>query len=153
MKPQIETKILSPLIGDSIPLPEYSTSGAAGMDIRACIEQTVILKARTGQIINAGFAISIRDANLCAILAPRSGLGIKHGIILSNNIGVIDSCYQGEIKVGLFNRSDVDFTINAGDRICQMLFMPVTQVSLNVIDEFSETTDRGTGGLGHTGIS
>ena len=153
MTAKIETKILSPLIGDKIPLPQYTTSGAAGMDIRACMEQPIILKARSGQIINAGFAISIRDPKLCAILAPRSGLGIKHGIILSNNIGVIDSCYQGEIKVGLFNRSDLDFTINPADRICQMLFMPVTQVALNVVTEFSETTDRGTGGLGHTGLS
>jgi dUTP pyrophosphatase len=153
MKPRIETKILNPLIGNKIPLPDYATEGAAGMDIRACIDEAVVLKARHGLIIPAGFALSIHDKNLCAILAPRSGLGIKHGIILSNNIGVIDSCYQGEIQVGLFNRSAEDFLINQGDRICQLLFMPVVQVALTVVADFSQTTVRGTGGLGHTGLA
>lgn len=152
MPRSVETKILSPLLGDRIPLPQYATDGAAGMDVRACLENPLTIAPGTTELIGSGFAISIRDAGLMAVLVPRSGLGVKHGIILANTIGVIDSCYQGEIKVGLWNRSASEFTVQPGDRICQMLFVPVEQVMLTVVEEFSATTARGEGGFGHTGL-
>lgn len=148
----IETKILNPLIGKVIPLPTYATDGAAGMDLRACIEAPLTLLPNETQLISTGIAISIRDPNIMGVLAPRSGLGIKHGIILGNTVGIIDSCYQGEIKVGLWNRSNETFTINQGDRICQLLFVPIMQVNLEIVPEFRAKTQRGEGGFGHTGI-
>lgn len=152
ISPTIETKILNPLIGTLIPLPTYATDGAAGMDLRACITEPLTLLPNHTELIPTGIAISIRDSNIVGILAPRSGLGIKHGIILGNTIGVIDSCYQGEIRVGLWNRSNEAFVINQGDRICQLLFMPVMQVNLEIVSEFREKTQRGDGGFGHTGL-
>jgi len=149
---QIETKILNPLIGRSIPLPEYATDGAAGMDVRACLEAPLDLLPKETTLIASGFAISIRDPGLMGVLAPRSGLGVKHGIILANTIGIIDSCYQGEIKVGLYNRSQKVFTVQPGDRICQILFIPVEQVQLKIVEEFAAITARGSGGFGHTGL-
>ncbi len=149
---KIETKILSPLLGSTIPLPSYATDGAAGMDIRACLVSAVTIAPGATEIIDSGLAISIRDPGLMAVLVPRSGLGIKHGIVLANTVGIIDSCYQGEIKVGVWNRGDQAFTIQPGDRICQLLFVPVAQVELEIVAEFRATTVRGEGGLGHTGL-
>ncbi len=150
--PIIETKILNSLIGTAIPLPTYATDGAAGMDLRACINEPLTLAPNETQLINTGIAISIRNPNIMGILAPRSGLGIKHGIILGNTVGIIDSCYQGEIKVGLWNRSNDSFVIYQGDRVCQLLFVPIIQVTLEIVTEFREKTQRGEGGFGHTGI-
>jgi len=151
MRPKIETKIVNPLIGSTIPLPTYATDGAAGMDLRACIDEAVVLRAGETQLIGSGIAIHINDSQLMAVLVPRSGLGSK-GVVLGNLVGVIDSCYQGEIKIALWNRGKTDFTIQQGDRLCQMLFVPVVQVDLEVVNEFSEQTARGEGGFGHTGV-
>ena len=151
MKRSVEAKIVNTLLGSEIPLPHYSTDGSAGMDIRACIHEVVVIEPGETRIIPSGLAISIHDPNLMAILAPRSGLGIKHGIVLANLVGVIDSDYHGEIKVGLWNRGKEPFSIEPGDRICQIMFVPVVQVELELVDEFSNMSERGTGGLGHTG--
>lgn len=148
---EIETKIVSPLIGSSIPLPQYATDGSAALDLRACLDEAVAVAPGETVTIPSGIAISIHDPNLVAILAPRSGLGIKHGIVLANTIGVIDSDYQGEIKIGIRNQGKDPYSIQPGERVCQMLFMPVVQASLRVVEEFSEESARGTGGFGHTG--
>jgi dUTP pyrophosphatase len=148
---KIETKIMSPLVGTSIPLPSYATSGSAAMDLRACISEPLPVKPGDTALIPSGIAISIHDPGLVALLVPRSGLGIKHGIVLANTIGVIDSDYQGEIGIGIYNRSRETYTIEPGERICQMMFMPVTQAALAVVDEFSIDSVRGAGGFGHTG--
>jgi len=148
---KIETKIMSKLIGTSIPLPTYSTSGSAAMDLRACIENSLTIKIGETVLVPSGIAISIHDPGLVALIVPRSGLGIKHGIVLANTIGVIDSDYQGEIGIGIHNRGKSPYTIEPGERICQMMFVPVTQVYLATVEEFSQETDRGSGGFGHTG--
>ncbi|SKA05370.1 deoxyuridine 5'-triphosphate nucleotidohydrolase [Trichlorobacter thiogenes] len=148
---EIETKIVSPLIGSSIPLPQYATDGSAALDLRACLDQAVNVVPGETVTIPSGIAISIHDPNLVAIVAPRSGLGIKHGIVLANTIGVIDSDYQGEIKIGIRNQGSEPYCIQPGERICQMLFMPVVQASLRVVEEFSQESQRGEGGFGHTG--
>lgn len=148
---EIETKIVNPLISSSIPLPQYATDGSAALDLRACLDQAVNVAPGETVTIPSGIAISIHDPNLVAILAPRSGLGIKHGIILANTIGVIDSDYQGEIKIGIRNQGSEPYSVQPGERICQMLFMPVVQASLRVVEEFSQETVRGEGGFGHTG--
>jgi dUTP pyrophosphatase len=148
---EIETKIVNPLIGSSIRLPQYATDGSAALDLRACTEQALTVQPGETVTIPSGIAISIHDPNLVAILAPRSGLGIKHGIVLANTIGVIDSDYQGEIKIGIRNQGSEPYSIQPGERICQMLFMPVVQATLRVVEEFSEESQRGEGGFGHTG--
>ena len=148
---KIETKIMSPLMGTSIPLPSYATSGSAAMDLRACIPAPLPVNPGDTVMIPSGIAISIHDPGLVALLVPRSGLGIKHGIVLANTIGVIDSDYQGEIGIGIHNRSGETYTIEPGERICQMMFMPVTQAALAVVDEFSVDSVRGARGFGHTG--
>lgn len=150
---KIETKIMNPLMGNSIPLPSYATSGSAAMDLRACLPEPMTVQAGETALIPSGIAISIHDPGLVALLVPRSGLGIKHGIVLANTIGVIDSDYQGEIGIGIHNRSQTAYTIEPGERICQMLFVPVTQVALAVVGEFSIDSARGAGGFGHTGRS
>lgn len=148
---KIKTKILNPMLGRDFPFPNYATKGSAGIDIRACIEKSLVIKAGETIVIDSGMAINIGDPKVMAIMVPRSGLGIKHGIVLSNLCAVIDSDYRGEVRVGVWNRSSVDFTINPGDRICQMLFVPVIQAELIVVDEFEGTTERGKNGLGSTG--
>jgi dUTP pyrophosphatase len=148
---KIETKIMSPLMGTSIPLPSYATSGSAAMDLRACLTEPLSVSPGETVLIPSGIAISIHDPGLVAVLVPRSGLGIKHGIVLANTIGVIDSDYQGEIGIGIHNRSAQTYIIEPGERICQMMFMPVTQAALTVVDQFSNESDRGAGGFGHTG--
>ena len=150
---KIETKIMNPLMGSSIPLPSYATSGSAAMDLRACLSEALTVQAGETVLIPSGIAISIHDPGLVALLVPRSGLGIKHGIVLANTIGVIDSDYQGEIGIGIHNRGQTAYTIEPGERICQMLFVPVTQAALAVVEEFSIDSARGAGGFGHTGRS
>lgn len=150
-KHKIETKIMNPLIGNSIPLPGYATDGSAAIDLRACLNEAKTVQPGETVLIPSGIAISINDPALVALLVPRSGLGIKHGIVLANTIGVIDSDYQGEIGIGIHNRGSAPYTIEPGERICQMMFMPVTQVSLEMVNNFSLETERGTGGFGSTG--
>lgn len=150
-QPDIETRIINPLLGSSIPLPQRATNGSAALDLRACLEQPVTIKPGETVVIPGGFAININDPDIVAILAPRSGLGIKHGLVLANCIGVIDSDYQGEIKIGLHNQSKIAYTVQPGERVCQMMFMPVMAARLQLVDSFSTKTDRGDGGLGSTG--
>ena len=150
-RPKIETKIMNTLIGTTIQMPTYATCGSAAMDLRACIESPITVQPGETVLIPSGIAISIHDSGLVALLVPRSGLGIKHGIVLANTVGVIDSDYQGEIGIGIFNRGSVPYTIVPGERICQMIFMPVIQADLIVVAAFSQESDRGTGGFGSTG--
>ena len=150
-RPKIETKIMNPLMGSSIPLPGYATHGAAAMDLRACLETALTVQPGETVLIPSGIAISIHDPGLVALIVPRSGLGIKHGIVLANTIGVIDSDYQGEIGIGIHNRGHEAYTIEPGERICQMMFVPVAQATLAVVAEFSRESARGAGGFGHTG--
>ncbi len=146
----IELKILDPRLGKEIPLPEYATDGSAGMDLRACIDQPQIIEPGETQLIPTGISIHIADSGLAAILLPRSGLGHKHGIVLGNLTGLIDSDYQGQLFVSLWNRSQKPFTINTGERIAQMVIIPVVQANFKIVEEF-DSSHRGEGGFGHTG--
>jgi len=139
-------------MGDSIPLPEYETDGSAGLDLRACLEEKSILEAGMSQLIPIGFAMYLEDPTLAALVVPRSGLGSKHGIVLGNLVGLIDSDYQGELMVPAWNRSEKDFEINPGDRIAQMIIVPVVQARFNIVDSFEETL-RGDKGFGSSGIN
>mgnify|MGYP001373336351 FL=1 len=147
---KIEYKILDSRIGNEIPLPEYATSGSAGLDLRACVDEATELKPGETLLIPTGLAIHISDNHLAAVILPRSGLGHKHGIVLGNLVGLIDSDYQGQIFVSCWNRGNIAFTINVGERIAQMVFVPVMQVALEQVEEFNESS-RGDGGFGHTG--
>ena len=150
MKTNIELKILDKRLGDSIPMPEYATDGSAGPDLRACVDEALELAPGETQLIPTGMAIHIADAGLAAMLLPRSGLGHKHGIVLGNLVGLIDSDYQGQLFVSCWNRGDTTFTVQPGERIAQMIIVPVIQPSFVVVDEF-DVSDRGEGGFGHTG--
>ena len=149
---QVEVKILDERIGQPIPLPEYATQGSAGMDLRACLDQPLTIEPGQTQLIGTGIAMYIGDPNYAATILPRSGLGHKHGLVLGNLVGLIDSDYQGELKVSCWNRSDKAYTIEPGDRIAQLVILPVVQAQMTVVDEFHET-DRGEGGFGHSGRS
>jgi dUTP pyrophosphatase len=146
----IQLKILDARLGQAIPLPEYATDGSAGLDLRACLEAPISLQPGETQLIPTGLAIHIGDPSLAAVLLPRSGLGHKHGIVLGNLVGLIDSDYQGQVFVSVWNRSTTAFDIAIGDRIAQMVFVPVAQVHFEIVDEFTES-QRGAGGFGHTG--
>ena len=148
----IELKILDPKIGESIPLPQIATEGSAGMDMRACIDSELIVSSGDTVLVPTGIAIHIADNNLAAVLLPRSGLGHKHGLVLGNLMGLIDSDYQGQIFISCWNRGEKAYKINPGDRIAQMVFIPVEQVKFEVVDDFKES-DRGEGGFGHSGKS
>tara|TARA_B100001250_G_C19811158_1_gene795742 strand:+ start:172 stop:627 length:456 start_codon:yes stop_codon:yes gene_type:complete len=148
----IKVKIINPLMGDTIPLPEYKTVGSAGLDLRACIETKLNLKSGQTSMIPIGFAMHLEDENLAALVVPRSGLGSKHGIVLGNLVGLIDSDYQGELMVPAWNRSDADFEINPGDRIAQMIIVPIMQAEFEIVEEFNESK-RGTKGFGSSGIN
>lgn len=149
---KIQLKILDNRIGNDFPLPAYSTSGSAGMDLRACVEETTTVAPGKTFLIPTGLSVYIQDPGLAAVILPRSGLGHKHGIVLGNLVGLIDSDYQGPLMVSLWNRSQQEFTINPGDRIAQLVFVPVAQVAFEVVDDFV-ASDRGEGGFGHTGTS
>jgi len=138
-------------MGEAIPLPSYATDGSAAIDLRACLKEQIGIQPGETVLVGSGIAINIKDPNIVGIIVPRSGLGIKKGIVLANTMGVIDSDYQGEIKIGLFNRSQHRYLVKPGERICQMLFMPVLNATLKLVQEFSSATYRGNGGLGHTG--
>ncbi len=142
---------MNPLMGTNIPLPTYATDGAAAMDLRACLNEPQTVQPGETVFIPSGIAIGIHDPGLVALILPRSGLGIKHGIVLANTIGVIDSDYQGEIGIGIHNRGKTPYTIEPGERICQMMFVPVVQVALEIVRNFSRESERGAGGFGHTG--
>ena len=147
----IETKIVNPLMGEGTPLPSYATDGSAAIDLRACLKEQIGIQPWHSVLVGSGIAINIKDPDIVGIIVPRSGLGIKKGIVLANTIGVIDSDYQGEIKIGLYNRSQNQYTVKPGERICQMLFIPVIHATLKLVKDFSNTTYRGSGGFGHTG--
>ena len=139
------------LVRDGATLPTYATDGAAGLDLRACIPAPVAIHPGSTACIGSGVAFSIRHKAYVGILAARSGLAVKHGIILANGIGIIDSDYQGEVAIALYNRSQTAYTVQPSERIGQILFMPVTQATLQVVNRFSHASDRGTGGFGSTG--
>jgi dUTP pyrophosphatase len=147
---KIQLKVLDPRLGDEFPMPHYATDGAAGMDMRACVEvPTPILPGET-VLVPTGLAIHIEDPGLAAMLLPRSGLGHKHGIVLGNLVGLIDSDYQGQVYISCWNRSDKSFTIQPGERIAQMVIVPVVHAEFEVVDDFV-SSERGEGGFGHTG--
>lgn len=146
----LQIKILDPRVGNEIPLPTYATPGSAGMDLRACIETPLTLKPGDTELIPTGMAIHISDPGYAATILPRSGLGHKHGIVLGNLVGLIDSDYQGQLYVSCWNRGNTEFTIEIGDRIAQLVILPVAQVDFEVVDEFSDS-ERGEGGFGSSG--
>lgn len=150
MKKNIQVKILDPRIGSEFPLPAYATEGSAGMDLRACIDADQEIKPGETTLIATGISIYVADPNLAAILLPRSGLGHKHGIVLGNLIGLIDSDYQGPLMVSCWNRGDTTFILKVGERLAQMVIVPVVQAAFEVVEEF-HATDRGEGGFGHSG--
>lgn len=147
---KIDVKILDSRLGKDFPLPTYATEGSAGLDLRACIEQPLTVQAGETVLIPTGLSIYIADPNLAAVILPRSGLGHKHGIVLGNLVGLIDSDYQGPLMVSLWNRSNQPFSIEVGDRIAQLVFVPVVQAEFNIVNEFTQT-ERGEGGFGHSG--
>jgi dUTP pyrophosphatase len=150
MEQAIQIKILDPRIGDTIPLPTYATSGSAGIDLRVCIDNSLQIASQETILLPTGLAIYIADPHLAAVILPRSGLGHKHGIVLGNLVGLIDSDYQGELKISCWNRNQEHFTINPGERIAQLVFLPVVRATFNLVDAFVES-DRGEGGFGSSG--
>lgn len=147
---KIDIKILDPRVGKEFPLPAYATPGSAGLDLRACTDGSVTLVAGSTTLIPTGLAIHVADPQLAAVILPRSGLGHKHGIVLGNLVGLIDSDYQGQLMVSVWNRSEEPFVIEPGDRIAQLVFVPVVQAEFNLVEEFTQT-ERGEGGFGHSG--
>ena len=148
----IELKILDARLGDSIPLPHYATDGSAGLDMRACIDEPITVEPGETVLIPTGLAIHIEDAGLAAVLLPRSGLGHKHGLVLGNLTGLIDSEYQGQVFISCWNRGANSYEIQPAERVAQMVFVPVEQVRFNVVDEFEDSA-RGAGGFGHSGTA
>lgn len=147
---KVEVKILDARIGGEFPLPDYATAGAAGMDLRACVDAALEVAPGTTHLIPTGIALHMADSGLAAVLLPRSGLGHKHGIVLGNLVGLIDSDYQGQVFVSCWNRGSEPFTLEPGERIAQMVFVPVVKASLEVVEEFA-ATERGAGGFGSSG--
>ena len=138
-------------LGSVFPIPSYATDGSAGLDLRACLKEVVQLLPNQTELISTGLAIHIAQADLAAVILPRSGLGHKHGIVLGNLVGLIDSDYQGELFISCWNRGQTSFAIQPGDRIAQLVFVPVVKTQFNIVSEFSET-ERGQGGFGHSGV-
>ena len=148
----VDMKILDPRVGSQIPLPAYATDGSAGLDLRAVLDAPLTLAPGQSELIPTGIAIHIGDPNYCAVILARSGLGHKHGIVLGNLVGLIDADYQGPLMISCWNRSDREFTIAPGDRIAQMVFLPVAHARFRQVDEFVPTV-RGTGGFGSSGTA
>jgi dUTP pyrophosphatase len=147
---KVQLRILDPRIGNDFPLPKYATTGSAGLDLCACVEAPLTVEPGQTHLIPTGIAIHMEDPDLAAVLLPRSGLGHKHGIVLGNLVGLIDSDYQGQVFVSCWNRGQESFVIHPGDRIAQMVFVPVHQVEFDIVDTFTESV-RSEGGFGHTG--
>ncbi|MBI3343757.1 MAG: dUTP diphosphatase [Gammaproteobacteria bacterium] len=147
---KIQLKILDKRIGGEFPLPQYATEGSAGIDLRACLDGPLVIKPGETHLIPTGMAVHIADTSLAAVLLPRSGLGHKHGIVLGNLVGLIDSDYQGQLLVSCWNRGQEPFAIAVGERIAQMVIVPVVRADFEVVEEFNETR-RGAGGFGHSG--
>jgi dUTP pyrophosphatase len=148
----LKVRILDPRIGREIPLPHYATSGSAGLDLRACLDAPLTLARGQAELVPTGIAIHLDDPGLAAVLLPRSGLGHKHGIVLGNLVGLIDSDYQGQVMVSCWNRGQASFTIAPGERIAQMVVVPVVQVDFEIVDSFAESR-RGAGGFGSSGTT
>lgn len=148
---QVDFKILDPRLGNEIEMPHYGTEGSAGLDLRACVDEDLTIEPGQTVLIPTGMAIHLDDPHLAAMLLPRSGLGHKHGIVLGNLVGLIDSDYQGPLMVSCWNRSDSAYTVKVGERIAQMVIVPVVQAKFNLVDDFGDATERGEGGFGHTG--
>ena len=146
----VQIKILDPRLGTEFPLPDYATAGSAGMDLRACVNEVLTVAPGETRLIPTGFAMHMEESGLAAVILPRSGLGHKHGIVLGNLVGLIDSDYQGQVFVSCWNRSKDDFEVEPGARIAQLVFLPVVRAHWKRVDEF-ESSDRGGGGFGHTG--
>lgn len=147
---QLEVKIMDSRLGEEWPLPAYATPGSAGMDLRACIAEPLQLEPGQTELLPTGMAIHVADPGLCAMLLTRSGLGHKHGVVLGNLVGLIDSDYQGQLMVSCWNRGNTSFTVEPGERIAQMVLVPVVQAELTVVEEF-DVSERGAGGFGHSG--
>lgn len=152
MRHALQVKLLDARYGDTWPLPAYATEASAGLDLRAALEAPLVLGPAQAALIPSGLAIHIADPSLCAVVLPRSGLGHKHGIVLGNGTGLIDADYQGPLMISVFNRSVDGYTIEPGDRIAQLVILPVVRATLEVVDTFVDST-RGAGGFGHTGRS
>ena len=146
----IDLKILDPRVGDTIPLPQYATDGSAGLDMRAVLDAPLSLAPGATELVPTGLAIHVADPSLAAVLLPRSGLGHKHGLVLGNLTGLIDSDYQGQVFISVWNRGSKSYEIQPGERIAQMVFVPVEQVRFNIVGDF-EDSERGGGGFGHSG--
>ena len=149
---KIQIKLIDKRLGDEFPIPNYATEGSAGLDLCACINESLAINPNSTVLISAGFAMYIADKSFAAMLLPRSGLGHKHGIVLGNLTGLVDSDYEGEIFVSCWNRGNTSFTIQPGDRIAQMIIVPIEQPNFEFVDSFDETI-RSVGGFGHTGVS
>ncbi|AEI74717.1 Deoxyuridine 5'-triphosphate nucleotidohydrolase [Candidatus Moranella endobia PCVAL] len=147
----IDVKILDRRFGDCFPLPAYATRGSAGLDLRACIDEPLVLAPGETHLLPTGLAIHIADPNLAAVIMPRSGLGHKHGIVLGNMIGLIDSDYQGPLMVSVWNRGQEIFIVEPGDRIAQMVFIPIVQATFNLVNSFINISERNESGFGHSG--
>jgi dUTP pyrophosphatase len=147
---KLQAKILDARLGQQFPLPEYATSGSAGLDLRAMLQVDTVLEPGQTLLIPTGLSIHIGDPNLAALVLPRSGLGHKHGIVLGNLVGLIDSDYQGELMVSCWNRGQTTFTIEVGERIAQLMLVPVIQAQFELVEQF-DSSERGAGGFGHSG--
>ena len=147
---RLKVRILDPRIGESIPLPAYATHGSAGLDLRACLDGPLLLEPGQAHLVPTGIAIHLDDPGLAAVLLPRSGLGHKHGVVLGNLVGLIDSDYQGQVMVSIWNRSAHPYTVQPGERIAQMVIVPVVQAALEIVESFEESA-RGAGGFGSSG--
>jgi dUTP pyrophosphatase len=147
---KIQLKILDARVGTDFPMPDYATTGSAGLDLRACLDESVTIQPGQTELIPTGIAIHINDPSLAAVILPRSGLGHKHGIVLGNLVGLIDSDYQGQLFVSTWNRGAEPFSLNPGDRLAQLVFVPVVQARFDIVQEFG-ASQRGEGGFGHSG--
>lgn len=147
---KVQVKVLDTRLGTEWPMPTYATAGSAGLDLRACVEESTVIEPGQTVLVKTGLSIYIEDSNFAGLILPRSGLGHKHGIVLGNLVGLIDSDYQGELMVSVWNRSQTAFSLEPGERLAQYVLVPVIQAQFDIVDEF-EATERGAGGFGHTG--
>lgn len=150
MNKAVDIKILDTRVGEEFALPTYATAGSAGLDLRACLDEPLTIEPGQTVLVGTGIAMHLADPGLAATILPRSGLGHKHGIVLGNLVGLIDSDYQGELKVSVWNRGQTVYTVSPGDRIAQLVIVPVVQVDFNVVEDFDDSV-RGAGGFGHSG--